>query len=97
MKPGAPGGRGATVATTLTAGAALVVAGGWCLLMLFATAIGTKAPTAAEMFALVWPALGGGVLALAALAMRRRAPVVPILLACAGLVTVIAGIWIITA
>ena len=67
-----------------------MIAAGWCLLMLFATAIGTKAPTGAEMLALVWPALGGGVMALAALVMRSRRPA--LLLASAGLVTVFAGI-----
>ena len=74
----------------------LLIGGGWCLLMLFATAIGTKAPSGMEMLALVWPALAGGVLAIAALVfLRRDIRFLPILFAVAGLVILVAGIrWI---
>ena len=51
---------------------ALLMSVAWSLVMMMATAIGTKAPTAAEMFAFLWPALGAIVLAFVAFALRSK-------------------------
>jgi hypothetical protein len=79
-------------AAGLLAGLTLLLGVGWCFLMLMATSIGSKAQTALELFALTWPALGGGALAIAALWLRSRVPWFSIFVGLAGLVTMIGGV-----
>ena len=87
---------GMAEAASLIATGTLVLGVGWCVLMLFATAIGSKAPTMIELLAFMWPALAGGVLAIAAFVfLNRGTRVLPMLLAIAGMVTLIGGIKLI--
>ena len=77
----------------LIATGTLVMGGGWCFLMLFATAIGSKAPTMMEMLAIFWPALVSATLAIAAFVLLNRGMrLLPFFLALAGPVTLFGGI-----
>ena len=83
---------GPLLLASIPAAATIFAAVAWLMLSLFATAMGSKAPTLSEMLAIVWPSLAGSLLAaIAIFLLARRRWLVSILVSGAGLAAVVLG------